>query len=147
MDTLKDHNYYVYILTNNNKTVLYTGVTNNLERKIYEHKNGINKGFTKKYNINNLVYYEIQNDINEAIKREKQIKAGSRKKKINLINSINPGWEDLAEKIFRYYFVPHAGLVMTHYKQRTLNEKTTHNYFCIIIYPSGLLAAQAKAYA
>lgn len=101
MDTLKDHNYYVYILTNNNKTVLYTGVTNNLERKIYEHKNGINKGFTKKYNINNLVYYEIQNDINEAIKREKQIKAGSRKKKINLINSINPGWEDLAEKIFR----------------------------------------------
>lgn len=101
MDTLKDHNYYVYILTNNNKTVLYTGVTNNLERKIYEHKNGINKGFTKKYNVNNLVYYEIQNDINEAIKREKQIKAGSRKKKINLINSINPGWEDLAEKIFR----------------------------------------------
>jgi len=101
VDTLKDHNYYVYILTNNNKTVLYTGVTNNLERKIYEHKNGINKGFTKKYNINNLVYYEIQNDINEAIKREKQIKAGSRKKKINLINSINPGWEDLAEKIFR----------------------------------------------
>jgi len=101
VDTLKDHNYYVYILTNNNKTVLYTGVTNNLERKIYEHKNGINKGFTKKYNVNNLVYYEIQNDINEAIKREKQIKAGSRKKKINLINSINPGWEDLAEKIFR----------------------------------------------
>ena len=91
--------YCVYIMTNAHNTVLYTGVTNNLARRVYEHKNGLGGVFTKKYNINKLVYYEIGNDINEAIVREKQIKGGSRKKKIDLINSLNPERKDLYEEI------------------------------------------------
>lgn len=88
--------YCVYIMTNKNNTVLYTGVTNNLERRVYEHKNRIKKGFTTKYNIDKLVYFEQTNDIQSAIGREKQIKGGSRQKKIDLINSMNPNWEDLS---------------------------------------------------
>ena len=91
--------YFIYIMTNKNNTVLYTGVTNNLVRRIYEHKNKLIDGFTKKYNIINLVYYEIFNDPSSAIHREKQIKGGSRQKKINLINSVNPKWNDLYESI------------------------------------------------
>ena len=87
--------YYVYIMTNKRKTVLYTGVTNNLKKRIYEHKTKSVAGFTKKYNINSLIYCEVFNDMYNAIVREKQIKAGSRQKKIDLINSINPAWEDL----------------------------------------------------
>jgi len=89
--------YYVYILTNKNNHVLYTGVTNNLSRRVYEHKEKLHKGFTQKYNINKLVYYEVTDDISAAIDREKQIKAGSRKKKIDLINKFNPEWTDLYE--------------------------------------------------
>ncbi len=88
---------YVYILTNKNNTTLYTGVTSNLPKRIYEHKNKIVDGFSKKYNLDKLVYYEIFEEIIEAISREKQIKAGSRKKKIELINSLNPEWKDLSE--------------------------------------------------
>lgn len=87
--------YYIYIMTNKGNTVVYTGVTNDLIRRVYEHKSKRVEGFTKKYNINKLVYYEIYEDVSQAIAREKQIKAGSRKKKINLINSINPEWKDL----------------------------------------------------
>lgn len=76
--------YYVYIMTNNNNSVLYTGMTNNLIRRVYEHKEKIIDGFTKKYNCTKLVYYEIFNDPYNAIAREKQIKAGSRKKKLTL---------------------------------------------------------------
>ncbi len=90
------NNYYVYIITNKNNTVLYTGITNNLERRIYEHKNKLLKSFSSKYNLNKLVYCEITSDINSAIEREKKIKSGSRKKKIELINSINPQWKDLS---------------------------------------------------
>ncbi|MBK8945872.1 MAG: GIY-YIG nuclease family protein [Ignavibacteriae bacterium] len=90
--------FYVYILTNKNKTVLYTGITNNLQRRLFEHKNNFVDGFTKKYNIHYLIYFEIFKDSLNAIKREKQIKAGSRKKKIELIESINPNWEDLSER-------------------------------------------------
>ncbi|OZH51564.1 hypothetical protein AFK68_30105 [Hydrocoleum sp. CS-953] len=86
---------YIYIMTNKRNTVLYTGVTNDLIRRIYEHKSKIVEGFTKRYNVNKLVYYEMYEDISQAIAREKQIKAGSRQKKINLINSINPEWKDL----------------------------------------------------
>jgi putative endonuclease len=82
-------------MSNERDTVLYVGVTNNLERRIYEHKSKIIKGFTKKYNIDRLVYFEHFNDINEAIKREKQLKGGSRKKKEDLINKFNPEWKDL----------------------------------------------------
>ncbi len=88
---------YVYILTNKNNTTLYTGVTSNLPKRIYEHKNKLVDGFSKKYNLDKLVYYEIIDEITEAINREKQIKAGSRKKKIELINSQNPEWKDLSE--------------------------------------------------
>jgi putative endonuclease len=91
--------YFVYILTNKNNTVLYTGVTNNLLRRVWEHKNKIHKGFTEKYNCNKLVWFEAYDDIYNAIKREKQIKSGSRKKKIDLINSLNPLWLDLYDKL------------------------------------------------
>jgi putative endonuclease len=88
--------YYVYILTNQSNRVLYTGVTNNLERRVYEHKNKVVEGFTRKYNCNKLVWYETTGSIESAITREKQIKAGSRAKKILLVETINPTWKDLS---------------------------------------------------
>jgi putative endonuclease len=91
--------YYVYIMTNRSKT-LYTGVTNDLTRRVYEHKNKMIDGFTKKYNITKLVYFEETNDILSAITREKQIKGWLRSKKIALIGSVNPKWEDLSEGWF-----------------------------------------------
>jgi putative endonuclease len=94
-----EHQYYVYLLTNKNNTVIYTGVTNDLKRRVYEHKEKLIDGFTKKYNVNKLVYFEATNDINSAIEREKQIKAGSRQKKIDLIYSINKDWIDLYDEI------------------------------------------------
>ena len=87
--------YYVYIMTNKSRT-LYTGVTNNLERRVYEHKQKFVPGFTAKYNITRLVYFEETGDIQEAIAREKQIKGWLRTKKIALIESVNPAWEDLS---------------------------------------------------
>ena len=86
-------------MTNHTNTTLYTGVTNNLIRRVYEHKNKLVKGFTSKYQLTKLVYYEVFEDIVLAIQREKQIKAGSRKKKEELINSINAEWKDLYERI------------------------------------------------
>jgi putative endonuclease len=86
---------YVYILTNHSDQVLYTGVTSDLVKRVYEHKEKIVEGFTKKYNIDKLVYYEVFDDIESAIEREKQIKAGPRKKKIDLIESMNPAYQDL----------------------------------------------------
>jgi putative endonuclease len=91
--------YYIYILTNKNNNVLYTGVTNNLIRRVHEHKNKLAEGFTKKYNVNKLVYYEIASNPQSAIAREKQIKGMVRKKKIALINKMNPEWKDLWEEI------------------------------------------------
>lgn len=90
-------NYYVYILSNKSKTI-YTGVTNNLSRRLYEHKNKLIDGFKKKYNLNKLVYYEEFNSINDAIKREKQLKNWHRQLKINLIESENVNWTDLSEE-------------------------------------------------
>ena len=90
---------YIYILFNKRNGTLYTGVTSNLVKRIYEHKNKVVDGFTKKYNIDKLGYYEVFDDITSAIEREKQIKAGSRKKKLSLIESINPEWKDLYETI------------------------------------------------
>ena len=87
--------YFVYMLTNKTKTVLYTGVTNDLKRRVYEHKNKMVEGFTKTYNVDRLVYYEITSDVKAAIKREKQIKNLLRLKKEDLINSTNPNWDDL----------------------------------------------------
>jgi putative endonuclease len=82
-------------MTNKRKTVLYTGVTNDLIRRIWEHKNKLNKGFTNQYNCDQLVYYEFYEDIRDAIEKEKKIKGGSRQDKINLINNKNPEWKDL----------------------------------------------------
>lgn len=87
------------MLMNKANTVIYTGVTSNLKKRIYEHKNKFIDGFTKRYNMDKLVYYEVFNDIRDAIAREKQIKAGSRIKKMRLIKGVNPKFEDLYEKL------------------------------------------------
>jgi putative endonuclease len=88
--------YHVYIMANPHNTVLYTGVTSNLEKRVLEHKSKIQDGFTRKYNITKLVYAEEYREVLDAIQREKQIKAGSRKKKLALIKSINPAFSDLS---------------------------------------------------
>jgi putative endonuclease len=92
---LRIHLYYVYIVTNASHTVLYTGITNNLERRCYEHKHKLVKGFTQKYNVNKLIYFEIFEDIEMAISREKQIKGYSRVKKVALIDQLNKNWDEL----------------------------------------------------
>jgi len=94
---VKTNHYFIYIMTNPSNRVLYTGVTNNLARRVFEHREKRTPGFTQKYNVVKLVYYEILENIVDAITREKQLKAGSRKRKIELINSINPDWKDLYE--------------------------------------------------
>ena len=92
--------YYVYILSNNHKNVIYTGVTNDLIRRVYEHKNHLDKGsFTSRYNVENLVYFEITSSIEAAIEREKQIKSWNRKHKNKLIDQKNPNWVDLYESL------------------------------------------------
>jgi putative endonuclease len=91
--------YCVYIMTNSVNTVLYTGVTNNLARRVHEHKLNAVKGFTSRYKLYKLVYYEVTKDVNAAIQREKQIKGGSRQKKIDLVNTMNPEWRDLSEDL------------------------------------------------
>jgi putative endonuclease len=94
-----EKHYYVYIMTNKSNTVLYTGITNDVKRRVYEHKEKLLEGFTKKYNITKLVYYEIFRDAESAILREKQIKGGSRAKKVELINGMNMSWKDLYEDL------------------------------------------------
>ena len=89
--------YYVYLLTNWNNKVMYVGVTNDLERRIYEHKEKVVKGFTQKYNVNKLVYYEQTSDIVEALNREKEIKKWRRDKKNRLVVNTNPLWQDLSK--------------------------------------------------
>jgi putative endonuclease len=95
----KDRLFFVYIITNKNNTVLYTGVTSDLIKRIYQHKNKTVKGFSKKYNLEKLAYYETFYDPETAIIREKQIKKGTRQKKIDLINNFNPGWKDLYDSL------------------------------------------------
>ena len=90
---------YVYILFNKRNGTLYTGVTSDLVKRAYEHKSKFVDGFTKKYGVDKLGYYEVFDDIEEAIKREKAIKGGSRAKKIKMIESVNPAWNDLYERI------------------------------------------------
>ena len=94
-----DRQYYIYIMTNKRNTVIYTGVTNDLKRRAYEHKEKLAEGFTKKYNITKLVYYEVFEAVENAILREKQLKGGSRQKKIELANSMNEEWRDLYEEL------------------------------------------------
>jgi len=97
---MKERQNCVYIMTNAHHTVLYTGVTNDLQRRVREHRAGDGGAFTKKYNVHKLVYFEQGPDVSTAILREKQIKAGSRKKKIELISNMNPEWKDLYEEYF-----------------------------------------------
>ncbi|MEO1023792.1 MAG: GIY-YIG nuclease family protein [Bacteroidota bacterium] len=91
--------YYVYMLSNASK-MIYIGMTNNLTRRIYEHRNKLLKGYTQKYNLHDLVYYEETDDVGRAIEREKQLKGWKRNRKVKLIEAVNPGWKDLAERWF-----------------------------------------------
>ena len=93
------HQYFVYIMTNQHNTVLYTGVTGNIYHRVLQHKTSAGGKFTLKYHINKLVYYELNNDVLDALNREKIIKGGSRQRKINLINEINPEWIDLFDDL------------------------------------------------
>ena len=97
---MKDYEqYFVYILSNKYNNVMYIGVTNDLERRMYEHKNKLVDGFSKKYNLTKLVYYEIAQDVESAIAREKQLKNWHREWKVNLIKQTNPEWKDLSQLI------------------------------------------------
>jgi putative endonuclease len=91
--------FYVYIMTNDRHTVLYTGISGDLKVRVYQHKEKWVQGFTKRYNIHKLVYYEVFEDSYNAIVREKQVKSGSRKKKMELINKLNKNWDDLYDKL------------------------------------------------
>jgi|SRR3990172_434473 len=93
----REHRYFVYLLTNWNNRVMYAGMTNNLERRVFEHKGGLVEGFTAKYRIHKLVYFEETSDVNAAITREKQIKKWRREKKNALVIQANPEWRDLSE--------------------------------------------------
>lgn len=97
---MKENQYFVYIMTNWNCKVMYIGMTNNLKRRVYEHKNQLFEGFTEKYNINKLVYYEITTNVESAILREKEIKKWRREKKNNLVESMNPEWIDLNDDLY-----------------------------------------------
>ncbi|MGB0720255.1 MAG: GIY-YIG nuclease family protein [Bdellovibrionales bacterium] len=107
---MKHKQYFVYFITNWTGEVLYTGVTNNLERRLYEHQHKLIKGFSSKYNLNKLVYFECFDNSESAIKREKQIKNWSRQKKDFLVETMNPDWSDLSS---RWYEDPSASLGMT----------------------------------
>ena len=94
-----NYNFYVYITTNWNLTILYIGVTNDLKRRIFEHRSKLVEGFTQKFNVNKLVYYEHFSKIDDAIKREKNLKRWKREWKIDLISDMNPDWRDLLDEI------------------------------------------------
>ncbi len=118
---MKNFNFYVYILTNKWNKVLYIGVTNNLKRRLEEHKNKIHNGFASKYNLNKLVYFEHFNYINDAIKREKRLKKWKRKWKDELINQVNPEWRDLVDDLVK---IPaFAGMTIRNSKIIIQNKK------------------------
>jgi len=94
-----DKQSYIYLMANLGNTVLYTGVTSDLKKRVFEHREGLMDGFTSRYNVNKLVYYEVFEDIEEAILREKKIKSGSREKKLQLIRKSNPKFKDLYEEL------------------------------------------------
>ena len=121
-----DNHYYVYLLANWNNKVLYVGVTNDLERRIYEHKNKLVKGFTEKYNVNRLVYFEETGDVNAALAREKEIKKWRREKKNKLIATTNPQWTELNFRSTKARFLP---LVEMTYivALAALNRQPAHN--------------------
>ena len=93
---MNEKNYYVYILTNDWGNVMYVGMTSNIERRLYEHKQELADGFTKRYHVHKLVYYEQTNDAYAAVTRERQLKGWTRKRKNELVETVNPNWEDLS---------------------------------------------------
>jgi putative endonuclease len=95
---VRSHNYYVYLLTNWNNKVMYVGITNDLERRLHEHKKKAVRGFTSRYNVKKLVYFEHMTDVRDAIAREKEIKKWRREKKNRLVVSLNPAWKDLSSE-------------------------------------------------
>ena len=95
--------FYVYMMTNRSRVVLYTGITNSLVRRVWQHQNGETEGFTKTYKVNRLVYYECFNDPRDAIAREKEIKGGRRDKKNALVEKMNPKWADLSPMLFQHF--------------------------------------------
>lgn len=95
---MRSHNYYVYLLTNWNNKVMYVGITNDLERRLHEHKKKAVRGFTSRYNVKKLVYFEHMTDVRDAIAREKEIKKWRREKKNRLVVSLNPAWKDLSSE-------------------------------------------------
>ncbi len=99
----KTNQYFVYIVTNKRKTTLYVGMANDLHRRMYEHKKGLTKGFSKRYNLSCLVYYEESSRVEAVIAREKEIKGWLRRKKIALIDGFNPGWKDLSRDWFDFF--------------------------------------------
>jgi|SRR3989344_2574889 len=96
---MKRKNFFIYILTNKRNGTLYIGITNDLKRRVYEHKNGLVEGFTKKYRLKNLIYYEILNTAESAIRREKQLKKWKRMWKLRVIEEKKPDWKDLYEEL------------------------------------------------
>jgi putative endonuclease len=96
---MKDRTYFIYLMTNDTNNVIYTGVTNDLYRRTKQHKNGKGGKFTSHYHLTKLIYYEVFDYVDDAIAREKQIKGGSRQDKIDLVNRMNPDWEDLIENL------------------------------------------------
>ena len=120
--------YYVYILTNNHHTVFYTGVTNDLVRRIYEHKHKRIKGFTEKYNINKLVYYEVTQDIEAAIHREKLIKKWKRRFKFDAIERMNPDWHDLYDAMVEINSTtPVMQSIEDYFTQADMNKPSEEN--------------------
>ena len=95
LTVMRDYRFYVYILTNHYGNVMYIGVTNNLQRRVYEHKEGVFEGFTKRYHVDKLVYYEFHEDIRNAISREKELKGWTRAKKNALVSPVNPEWREI----------------------------------------------------
>jgi putative endonuclease len=94
---MQNNDYYIYIITNWNNKVMYIGITNDLNRRLFEHRNGVFEGFTKKYKVSKLVYFEHTNDVSAAITREKELKKWRREKKNKLVESLNPDWNDLGK--------------------------------------------------
>jgi len=99
---MDEKNYYIYILTNFQNNIFYVGVTSDLIKRVFQHKNKLVKGFTEKYNVYKLVYFELHSDINEAILVEKRLKKWKREFKIKLIEKLNPEWNDLYNEIIRF---------------------------------------------
>ena len=121
--------YYVYILTNKTNKVMYIGVTNDITRRVYEHRNHLVEGFTSKYNVTKLVYVETAKDVRDAIQREKQLKGWIRAKKNALVESVNPQWKDLWDEIVQIF--DKKTNIISHSEERSDEESMLVLYFTL----------------